>query len=96
MNTTDDPQISFDDPLPVERKQLRSMLRSIHKDRVCIKPYKREDTKQIVPNSLDEDINLGPEKFLTLQEDRRWAGGTASRLQKSPPMSPVQDLDGMV
>ena len=40
--------------------------------RVCIKPYIREDLNQVVPNSLDEDLDLGPDQFLTIHSNRKW------------------------
>jgi len=26
----------------------------------------------VIPNSLDEDLELGPDKFLTIQSGRKW------------------------
>ena len=34
--------------------------------KVCLRPYTREHLTDIVPNSLDEDLALGPDRFLTL------------------------------
>jgi hypothetical protein len=67
-----DEKITYEDMIPGARDNSR-MRDSLMKDRVCIKPYLREDTTTIVPNSVDEDLNLGAEKFLTLQQDRKWA-----------------------
>lgn len=33
----------------------------LKKERVFMKPYLREDMGAVVPNSLDEDLQMGPE-----------------------------------
>ena len=48
----------------------------LKKERVFMKPYLREDMGAVVPNSLDEDLQMGPEQFLApLKSDREWATG---------------------
>ena len=38
---------------------------------ICIKTYERKDPQAIIPNSVDEDIRDGPEKFLFIKSDRQ-------------------------
>ena len=58
-----DQHISFNDGIPAigDNTNLRSSLKSMMRDRICIRPYVREDTTTIVPNTVDEDLNMGPE-----------------------------------
>jgi len=76
----------------------RNLRASQTKDRICLKPYIREDTTAIIPNSVDEDLNLGPDKFLSLQQERRWAQPSKSAfgVQDPSPMRPRQDHEGEV
>lgn len=81
-----------------DHSYFRASIKSMLRERICIKPYVREDTTSIVPNSVDEDLNLGPENFLTLQQDRRWAEPSKSALgpHAPSPMRPRQEIDGDV
>lgn len=75
-------------------------VRTVHRERVCIKPFNRIDTTQLVPNSLDEDLALGPERFLTIDSTRKWLNNPSKASIAGPnqpvPMTPLQDQEGEV
>ena len=72
----------------------------MHRERVCIKPFNRVDTTQIVPNSVDEDLALGPDRFLTIDSTRKWMNNPSKAKLTGPnqpaPMTPLQDQEGEV
>lgn len=72
----------------------------MHRERVCIKPFNRVDTTQIVPNSVDEDLALGPDRFLTVDSTRKWINNSSKAKLAGPnqpaPMTPMQDQEGEV
>lgn len=68
------------------------------KERIAIKPYVRTNPLAVIPNSLDEDLNLGPDNFLSIQDDRKWVstpmrGGKVGSVLgiAGAPMSPMID-----
>lgn len=63
--------------------------------KVCLRPYTRENLTDIVPNSLDEDLQLGPDRFLTLQSDRKWLATPLQTAMRAP-MSPLRDPTGEI
>ncbi len=68
---------------------------------MCIKPFNRIDTTQIVPNSVDEDLALGPERFLTIDSTRKWINNPSKAKLAAGPnqpaaMNPMQDQEGEV